>query len=85
MSLPYVGVKHRDPAHKVVVHGNIHGDFRATHHRLSSARWRGRPSLLSGRSMLPPGVAGFALARAILTSRRGSPTLENAQRFHGAS
>jgi hypothetical protein len=42
------GVEHRDPAHKVVIHGNIHGDFGATHRRLSSAQWRGRPLLMCG-------------------------------------
>jgi hypothetical protein len=34
-----------------------------------------------GGGMLSPGAAGFTLARAILTSRHGSPTLAKARRF----
>jgi hypothetical protein len=97
-SSPSVGVEHRDPTHKVVLHGNIQGDFGATHRHLSRARWRHRPSLLCGKAgsgalasgapgggMLAPGAAGFVLARSILISRCGSPTLANAHHFRGAS
>jgi hypothetical protein len=35
--------------------------------------------------LLLPGVADFALPRAVLTSRLGSPTLVNARRFRIAS
>jgi hypothetical protein len=38
-----------------------------------------------GGGMLAQGAAGFTLARAILTSRLGFPTLANAQRFRGTS
>jgi hypothetical protein len=47
-TLSRVGVEHCDPAHKVVIHGNIHGDFGAPHRCLSIARWRGRPSHMWG-------------------------------------
>jgi hypothetical protein len=30
-TLPCVGVEYRDTSHKVVIHGNIHGDVGATH------------------------------------------------------
>jgi hypothetical protein len=50
--------------------------------------WAGSGMLVTGApggGMLEPWAAGFALARAILTSRRGSPTLANARRFRDAS
>jgi hypothetical protein len=38
-----------------------------------------------GGGLLELGAAGFALPYSILTSRRGSPTITNAQHFRGAS
>jgi hypothetical protein len=45
---PRMGVEHSDPTHKVVVHGELHGDFGARNRCLSSMRWRGRPTLTCG-------------------------------------
>jgi hypothetical protein len=38
----------------------------------------------AGNGMLVPGAVVFSLARAILTLRRGSPTLANARHFRSA-
>jgi hypothetical protein len=43
-----MGIENHGPAHKIVLHGNIHGDLGPTHFRLSSARRGWRPSLLCG-------------------------------------
>jgi hypothetical protein len=83
-----VGVEHCNPAHKVIVHGKLRGDFGARHRCLSSARWRGRPSLKFGRDRwwhAGTGAAGFVLGRAIFASRLGSANLANVRRFHSAS
>jgi hypothetical protein len=83
-SPPCMGVENRDPAHKIVLNKNIHGELGPTHFHLSSTRRGWRPLLLCGHSrerlagagavdfapnggLLEPGVADFALPRAILT------------------
>ena len=45
----------------------------------------GVAGFIAGGGLLLSGAAGFALPRALLTSRLGSPTLVNARRFRIAS
>jgi hypothetical protein len=83
-----VGVEHCDPAHKVVIHENIHGDFCARHRCLSSARWRGRPSLMCGRGRWRHAGAGGGRLHARprhLCLAPQVPNLANAWHFCGAS
>jgi hypothetical protein len=48
---PRLGVEHSDPAHQVVVHGQLRGDSTGPHHcHLSNARWRGGSSPYSKRN-----------------------------------
>jgi hypothetical protein len=75
-SQSHVGVEHCDPAHKVIVHGKLHGDFGAHHHSLSSARWRGRPSLMCGQGRRRHAVVGGGRLHTRLCHLRLTP------RFH---
>jgi hypothetical protein len=45
----------------------------------------GMAGLAAGSGLLLPGVVVFVPPRALFTSRQGSPTLVNAQRFYAAS
>jgi hypothetical protein len=63
-SPPYMGVEHRDAAHKKVIHGNIHGDFDPTHLRLSGTPRGRRPLLRHGHDRKRLARAGGGGLRA---------------------
>jgi hypothetical protein len=68
-----MGVEHRDAAHKIVFHGNIHGDLGPAHLCLSRTRRGWRPSLLCGhdRERLAGARGGGLRARRRLAGAGG--------------